>query len=324
MDDTVTFDTPCRKIGKYLTADTLAKFLDEAGEERFLTKVGRFFGDFTQKEPGQTLYEGIMVALGYAKNKTPFLKLARSLPLSVLESLVRCDMPDEQGLARQQAMLLGVGGLLPSQRGDIYQNTEFPDRWVDMMERLWRASSLTRSMTVNAWHLFRVRPNNSPVRRLVAMSYLLLRCREKGLLGELMGLINNVPDKRGGYRGLEKGLLVTTGGYWANHFDFGPGSRIGSPTLLGGGRIADIVVNVLLPFTCAWSQLTSQTELEREALDLYRRYPRLTANSVDRHMRQQLDLNSSLVNSAWRQQGLIHIYTTFCTQGKCDCCRLAR
>ena len=126
---------------------------------------------------------------------------------------------------------------------------------------------------------------------------------------------------RGCHR-LEKGLLVTTNGYWASHFDFGSSGRIRSPTLLGSGRAANIAVNVLLPFTFAWSQFTSQPELGRKAIELYGRYPKPAVNSVERHMTAQLGLSSSLVNSAQRQQGLIHIYNTLCTQGRCQYCRL--
>ena len=87
-------------------------------------------------------------------------------------------------------------------------------------------------------------------------------------------------------------------------------------------RAADIAVNVLLPFTFAWGKFTSQPELEQKSVDLYRRYPKLMANTVERHMSQQLGLNSSVVNSARKQQGLIHIYRSLCTQGKCNCCQL--
>jgi hypothetical protein len=39
-------------------------------------------------------------------------------------------------------------------------------------------------------------------------------------------------------------------------------------------------------------------------------------------MMVQLGVSSSLINSARRQQGLIHIYRTLCTQGKCSSCPL--
>jgi len=153
------------------------------------------------------------------------------------------------------------------------------------------------------------------------MSYLLLRYKRKGIFKELVNMVKEVPISQG-YHGLEKGLVVTTNGYWASHFDFGSGSRIRNQSLIGSRRADDIIVNVLLPFSLAWSKVTSQPELEKKALDLYRRYPKLAANSVERHMRNQLGLSSNLVNSAQRQQGLIHIYKTLCTQGRCNCCLL--
>jgi len=117
--------------------------------------------------------------------------------------------------------------------------------------------------------------------------------------------------------------MITTNGYWASHFDLGTGSRPGIPTLLGRSRAADISINVLLPFMYAWSKATSQPELAEKSFDLYRYYPRLITNTVQRHMTRQLGLHINLVSSARRQQGLIHIYRTRCSQGKCHTCPLA-
>ncbi|MBA7583220.1 hypothetical protein ES708_25161 [subsurface metagenome] len=176
-------------------------------------------------------------------------------------------------------------------------------------------------MSPDVWHLFRVRPSNSPIRRIVAMSYIVLRYRKKGMFEEIINLIRETPESNG-YNGLEEGLMVTTGGYWASHYDFGGGTGIDSLTLLGRRRAADIIVNILLPFAFAWGKFISQMELERKAFDLYRSCPKLAVNSVVRHMRDQLGLSNNLVDSAQRQQGLIHIYNTLCSQGRCNCCPL--
>jgi len=312
---------PCFRAAERLTAGIMAEFLDSAGEERFLAKAARFQSDLAQMGASQSLYQGIMGALGYAKNKLPMLKLARRLPLQILESMTQGRISDEECLARQQALLLGTAGLLPSQCINWCQEND--DKWIAKLEGLWASSHPTEAMPRNDWHLFKVRPNNSPVRRIVAMSYLILRYRGKGLLKEIINMVNEVPVSKG-YRRLEEGLVVTTNGYWASHFDFGSANRINSPTLLGSRRAADIIVNVLLPFTLAWSRLNSQPELEKKVFDLYRCYPRLAVNTVERHMINQLGLSSRLVNSAQRQQGLIHIYNTLCTQGRCSACRLSQ
>ena len=154
------------------------------------------------------------------------------------------------------------------------------------------------------------------------MSYLIVRYRQKGILDGLVNMVKEVALSQS-YNRLEKGLVATASGYWASHFDFGPGSRIKSPPLLGSSRAADIAVNVLLPFMVAWGKLTSRLEIERKALDLYHSYPKLAVNSIEKHMTNQLKLSSSLINSAQRQQGLIHIYNTLCTQGRCNYCPLS-
>ena len=310
---------PCGKVTQRLAIDEMVRFLDKAGEERFLAKAARFQRELAQVEASQTLYQGIMGALGYVKNKLPFQELARRLPLKNLELITQANMPGDECLARQQALLLGMAGLLPSLR----QGNRLEERWVDKLERLWASCHHTRVMSQSDWHLFKVRPNNQPILRLVAVSYLGLRYRGKGMFEELLNLVKAVPVS-GSHHRLEAALLVTASDYWETRFDFGSGGGIRSPTLLGAGRAADIVVNVLLPFTFAWGQFNSQPEPGRKALALYRCYPKLTANSVERHMKNQLGLSSDLVNSARRQQGLIHIYETLCTQGRCSDCPLTQ
>ena len=123
-----------------------------------------------------------------------------------------------------------------------------------------------------------------------------------------------------GYGGLDEALQVLADGYWAEYLDFGLPRRKGIPALIGRERAADIVVNVLLPYAIAWSQVNSRRKLVVKILELYRHYPRLAENTLERHMRNQLGINSYLVNSAQRQQGLIHIYRTLCSQGRCCNC----
>ncbi len=315
------FSMSCFGATGHMPEDTVAEVLDAAGRERFLAKISRFQVDSAQTEVSQCLYQGIMGALGYSKNKLSCQELARRVPLRILESITQGETTAEECLARQQALLLGTAGLLPSQRRNRHQADESDDKWANKLEGLWASFRQTEAMSRDDWHLFRVRPINSPVRRIAAISYLVLRYKRKGILEGLADMVKEAPLIKGHIR-LERGLLVAANGYWASRFDFGLPGGIRISNLLGGGRAADIAVNVLLPFMVAWSDLGSQPELERKAFALYRSYPRLTANTVERHMMHQLGLSSGLVNSAVRQQGLIHIYNSLCIQGRCDCCPL--
>lgn len=318
LSPTANTGIPCHQGVRQLNTGFINQFLDAAGEERFLAKAGAFQRDLAQTEANQALYQGIMGALGYAKNKLPFLKLARSLPIQALKSMIKTQA--EKYLTQLQALLLGTPGLLPSQRSK-WNQPDTDDRWINELESIWASSRLSAAMSVNDWHLFKVRPNNLPQRRIAAMSHLILRYREVGILVEAVSKLGETESGSGHHR-LERMLVVTTDGYWASHFDFGLPDRLRMPTLLGDRRAADIVVNVLLPFAFAWGKITSEPELPRKALELYYCYPRLITNTLERQMRDQLGLNSESVNSARRQQGLIQIYKTLCSQGKCEHCHL--
>lgn len=312
---------PCLKTAHSLNASLITEFLDRAGEERFRLKASQFQSDIMQTGAGQSLYRGIMGALGYAKNKRPCLELARRVPLLVLESIYRENVTDEECLTRQQALLLGTAGLLPSQRPDCLHANKSNDLWINELERMWHTRHDTEPMPAGAWHLFKVRPSNLPIRRIVAMSYLIFHYREKGLFRGMVDIINEAaPDE--GHRRLETGLTITSSGRWTHYLDFGRPSQVKMPTLLGRYRVADIIVNVILPFTFAWGEITSQPDMQQKSFALYHRYPRLMINSVERHMSRQLGLDRHLVNSAQRQQGLIHIHNSLCVEGKCDRCCL--
>ncbi|MFC1992654.1 DUF2851 family protein [Chloroflexota bacterium] len=320
---TASSSAPYLKAIERLTEDATAAFLDTEGEERFLAKASRFQINLGQMEAGQCLYQGIMGALGYSKNKPPFIELTRRVPLKTLELIPQRKTSDDECLEQQQAILLGAAGLLPSQRSSRHWQNEPSDEWIDKLERLLTSSHQVETMPSKAWHLFKVRPNNFPVRRIAAMSYLILRYKERGIFNEMVNMTKEAAINKSPHR-LEEGLRVTTNGYWASHFDFDSGYRLKNPFLLGYGRAAEIVINVILPFTLAWCQLTSQQQLASKILELYHIYPRLTANALERHMRRQLGLSSTLVNSTRRQQGLIQIYNTLCTQGRCNCCPLSQ
>ena len=177
------------------------------------------------------------------------------------------------------------------------------------------------AMSAACWQFFKVRPCNFPVRRLASMSYLVSRHKQRGLFRGLVAIIGEASPVDAG-RSLESGLLVNATGYWAEHFDFGTRSHTLSRSLLGKQRAAEIIVNVLLPFTYAWGRYISHPALEGTALELFRRYPCMPANSLERHMRAQLGIDGKFVISARRQQGLIHIYKTFCIEGRCSDCPL--
>ena len=77
----------CRGIGYSNKIEFIVNQLDEAGEARFLERAAYYNKMITELGPGQALYQGIMTALGYSKNKEPMAELSCLMPLARLEGL---------------------------------------------------------------------------------------------------------------------------------------------------------------------------------------------------------------------------------------------
>jgi hypothetical protein len=220
------------------------------------------------------------------------------LPVAALEGFCR-GKPFEERVQVLKALLLGTAGLL-TEGGSVE------------MERLWRCSGSGEPMRPSCWRTFRVRPENQPARRLTGAAHLLARFMSGGLLEGVLGLVR---ESGWGVEGLEAGFMVGAP----------EGSAQGERALIGRGRAREVVVNIVLPFAYAWAEANQQSELAEQALALYRGYPPSGGNEITRGLTKLLgDGSAALVNSARRQQGLIHLDKTYCRERKCGECPLAR
>ena len=302
---------PCFQTLDHMDRQALRKLLNTAGEERFKQKAMHFQAELKQEEAGQVLFRGIMRALGYAKNTKPFEDLADRMPLNSIES--------REGVALKQALLLGTAGLLPSQR---WQGKFAKEKEAQELEQIWQsAGKKVKTMKKGDWNLSHIYPNNSPVRRIVAQSYLLERYCEGKLLAGILQLVKEAPLP-GGHRVLENGLTVAGDGYWRDHFDFDVRSKTKISALLGNSKAGEIVVNVVLPFAFSWGELTNEAGLTKNSIELYRNYPKLSENCLTQHMKKQLGLEESFDFTACHQQGLIHVFSSYCREGRCSECPL--
>ena len=298
----------------YSNSETLRDLLTTAGEERFATKIASFKRALEQEKAGQVLFRGITRALGYSQNTEPCERLANRLHLSFLEQI----KPDSH--TARQALLLGTAGLLPSQRIRV-QNDAARKREAKELDELWKTNGIAQKMKEDDWCFSRVRPDNFPTRRLIALSYILTRYTKSGLLQGILNLISKAPQGAA-RRWLEDGIIIDSQGYWANHLDFGmPKKR--SSALLGQERAANIIINVVLPFAYAWGEAAAEPKLKGKTAQIYDRYPGLGDNELTRYMKQQLRMGQGCNLSACQQQGLIHIFKNNCQTRNCPTCPVA-
>jgi len=153
---------PCQRVLPRLGQSALDSLLRELAAQRFRSKQAVFEGQLAVDTPGQTLYAGLLEALGYNLNRGPFRQLAELLPLAALEGVVAA-RPSEGGAARLRRLLLHSAGLEPDARFDG-----------------WPA------LPPGAWRWQGVRPGNLPPARLAALAGLLPSLLQEGLVEALL------------------------------------------------------------------------------------------------------------------------------------------
>jgi hypothetical protein len=290
---------PCADTRGRLGEAEVGRRLDEAGEERFRAKARSFAARLRGESPAEVLYQGVMRALGYSKNAAGFEELARRLPLALLDRAAR-GKPIEERTEVLEALLLGKAGLLPPSAGD--------GLW-----RIWRREGDGEPMPASCWRRFRVRPENQPAQRLAGAARLLARFMETGLLEGVLGC---VAAAAAGTDTIERRFTVGAEGRAADS----------GRCLIGRGRARETVVNIVLPFAFAWAESGSRPGMARQALALYRGCPKTGEYGATRDLGRLLagDRASKVVNTALRQQGLVHIDSVFCRPRECAVCPFGR
>ncbi len=231
----------------------IERLLDRAGDARFLRKSRQFRHSLspaipkshTSSDPAEILYQGLMVGLGYGGNGEAFLQLAQGLPLTAIGRSVT-GVPNEERRSAIATTLLQASGLFNPEAGmgETYPTLPVVDP--------------------SAWHLFRVRPNNHPSRRIMGMAELLHRAWDTGLVGWASALVSTHE-----VASVKSALTVAE-------------PKVEAEKLIGSSRAADLAVNVVLPFVHAWGIITKMTALPDSALSLYRTWPPLQENAITR------------------------------------------
>jgi hypothetical protein len=302
--------TPCARALAARPASERAAILDAAGQERLRAKAARLQAALQKLGPEAVLYEESLGALGYKHNRIPFRELARRAPLERLRE-------DAEGRPLDAyAILLGVAGLLPAQSAPHWdaETRRFVrglwDIWWKRRER-WAA----RLMPERAWRLSNLRPQNHPVRRLVAAATLFAAPPDPcaRLLG--IGTADAATWRLAAAACLQPARdaddpLVR---YWTRRLSFGRPPRPTPTAFIGPGRMAALLNNVAIPFLAA---------LDRPVTTLLDAPPPEDDNALLRDVAYALlgrDHNPEIYANGLRQQGLIQIFHDFCVANRSAC-----
>lgn len=287
--------------------------------------------DFTDRALWeQLLYEGVMEALGYAKNTQPFVRLARSMRLHTLR---RHDVRDAHTM---MALLFGAAGLIPSaksisEKAAREYAARLRMRWNDL-----RTKFKGQLLNEGDWLFFRMRPGNFPTARLAAMCFALPRLFGEGSFRSLIGVFKSEAlSTKQRKQKLHEMFLFEPDEFWQSHYHFKgrKGKSVEEQveersgrarTTFGAARVYDIMVNVIIPVVLLYARHFNDNAVRRNARLLLAHLRPEQENSVALIMQQQLLKRRVDVDSSLREQGAIHLYRLFCSHLRCAECAVGR
>ena len=322
---------PCSDLHTKSDAMTVGMLFATLGERRVRKKAAQMLAAIEQIGPEQALYAALLDALGYSQNREPFRRLSAGLPWPVVEAILS---GKANAAPRGEALFLGAAGLLPTQRGTSPRTgtacrapTEHDRAYVRELETLWQQIHIESSVPTTAWVRGGVRPTNAPARRVAAAGHLCARLAETGPLQFCLALREESDQTQLLQQMVSAfALPASCSRYWATHCDFGVPLRGAPQSLIGTERAREMLTNVLLPFMFALGEHTGDSSVSDWAVTSLRHAPAGGANHLTRSMRDDvLGLPPRFVPmTAARQQGLLHVYHTWCREKRCDTCAVAQ
>lgn len=234
----------------------------------------------------------IMLArnFGTKVNGASFESLAKAIDFSVIRKCA-------QEPFRLEALLLGVGGLLPVDSVDSYAlQLEGEYEFVQHKFTLDRDGVLPIQF-------FKLRPANFPTIRLSQLA--MLYHKVPGLFQRFM--------KESSLEGMYEILLVQASTYWDTHFNFGK-SQTKRPKKLTKAFIDLLLINTVIPLKFAYNQHLGKEDHQELLLLIEQIKPE--KNTIV----QKYDCLRPKTTSAMQSQALIQLKNEYCSKHQCLQC----
>ncbi len=283
-----------------IETSSLLSTLSIYGKLRFRAKVRRFNANLGLSNFDQIIYEGMMEAMGYDKNKLNFLALAQAIPIKSIKTWI------DEGLS-----LPGLISILAINSG-LWQKCSKqidPETGLSIVNAYEQQAFSSKRVDID-WQLFRIRPGNHPIYRLITMASILYVHSSPGLLNSVLKALEDHPDTKSGLKAFMEMFKRLDRG------DFG---ELPKP---GKGLLASMYLNIILPIFYLYFEKTSQSDRRDVIMQEYQNFPGLEENHITRFMHQHTNQNQRklLSGKAILQQGLIELYNRHCKYHLCAEC----
>ncbi len=274
----------------------------KAGKNRLQRKLKRFTAELSFCSFDQLLYQGLLESLGYSNNKYPFYQLAQQIPYLRIKKMI------DQGASKLDvlSLWLHVSGLINHIPTQIDQSfvRDLSDSFINNNYQIPEFSI--------EWNLFRIRPINHPVFRMIQILEFIYIGAQNNLTNYVLKLFSFEKEKItiSNFRHRAQTILS------AIAFN-------DIKTKMGASRIDLVLINVILPIILLYANKMEYQELEIICYQIIEEFPGVTENTITKSMRKYLteDLYTDINKKSILQQGLLQIYTQYCSHHLCEQCQ---
>ena len=240
-----------------------------------------------------TFYQVLAMNFGVKVNAEPFIRLAKTIPLSILGK-------HKNDLFQIEALLFGQSGLLD----DTFED-EYPKRLKKEYQFLQKKYQLTPLKKTN-WRYLRMRPANFPTIRIAQFAQLIFQSTH--LFSKIL-VVKSIHE-------VENMFELKLSNYWQTHYVFDKTS-VKRNKSLGKSVIHLFIINTIAPFLFLYGKWKNDHSYQDRAFQLLEEVPPEKNNIISKWIELGV-----VPKSAYETQALLQLKNEYCTKKRCLECAI--
>ncbi len=250
---------------------------------------------FNNHDWEETAYQILAGGFGIKINKEPFMRLARSLPFSILKK-------HKGNLLQIEALLFGQSGMIEELQSDDEYVKQLQKEY-NFLQKKYKLKPLDKSI----WKFMRLRPISFPTIRIALFAQ---------IINKTDNLFSTILQISQSDELMLDFLNVQTSPYWSQHFTFNKKS-IWKTKKTGNSTIDIVMINIIAPLLFLYGQEKASAKHKDRALKLLEITKPEQNNIIKKWLAHKVT-----INNAQQSQGAIHLKTQYCDLKKCLSCAI--